>query len=148
GPETDIPAPDVNTDSRVMAWLVDTLSMISGKSLAASVTGKPLSISGSRVHTGATSAGCLTCARAAFRELEIPMAGSRAAVQGSGKVGAPLAFLLTSAGPRVRGPGSGDPDGRPPGGGPGLRQGGCATGVPADIGRHAGGGGERHRRRR
>jgi glutamate dehydrogenase (NAD(P)+) len=101
GPETDIPAPDVNTDSRVMAWLVDTLSMVSGKNLAASVTGKPLSIGGSRGHTGATSAGCLTCARAAFRELEIPMVGSRAAVQGFGKVGAPLAFLLTSAGMRV-----------------------------------------------
>jgi glutamate dehydrogenase (NAD(P)+) len=101
GPETDIPAPDVNTDSRVMAWLVDTLSMVSGKNLAASVTGKPLSIGGSRGHTGATSAGCVTCARAAFRELELPMVGSRAVVQGFGKVGAPLAFLLTSAGMRV-----------------------------------------------
>jgi glutamate dehydrogenase (NAD(P)+) len=101
GPETDIPAPDVNTDSRVMAWLVDTLSMVSGKNLAASVTGKPLSIGGSRTHSGATSAGCLTCARAAFRELEIPMVGSRAVVQGFGKVGGPLAFLLTSAGMRV-----------------------------------------------
>ena len=60
GPETDIPAPDVNTDSRVMAWLVDTLSMVSGKNLAASVTGKPLSIGGSRGHTGATTAGSVT----------------------------------------------------------------------------------------
>jgi glutamate dehydrogenase (NAD(P)+) len=101
GPESDIPAPDVNTDGRVMAWLMDTLSMVSGKNLAASVTGKPLSIGGTRGHSGATSSGCLTCARAAFRELDIPMAGSRAVVQGFGKVGGPLAFLLTSAGMRV-----------------------------------------------
>jgi glutamate dehydrogenase (NAD(P)+) len=101
GPESDIPAPDVNTDGRVMAWLMDTLSMVSGKNLAASVTGKPLSIGGTRGHAGATSSGCLTCARAAFRELDIPMAGRRAVVQGFGKVGGPLAFLLTSAGMRV-----------------------------------------------
>ena len=101
GPESDIPAPDVNTDGRVMAWLMDTLSMVSGKNLAASVTGKPLSIGGTRGHAGATSSGCLTCARAAFRELDISMTGSRAVVQGFGKVGGPLAFLLTSAGMRV-----------------------------------------------
>jgi glutamate dehydrogenase (NAD(P)+) len=101
GPETDIPAPDVNTDGRVMAWLMDTLSMVSGKPLPASVTGKPLAIGGTRGHAGATSSGCLTCARAAFRELEVPMVGSRAVLQGFGKVGGPLAFLLTSAGMRV-----------------------------------------------
>jgi glutamate dehydrogenase (NAD(P)+) len=101
GPETDVPAPDVNTDGRVMAWLMDTLSMTQGKDMAASVTGKPLSVGGTRAHSGATSSGVVVCARAAFAELEIPMAGSRVVIQGFGKVGGPLAFLLHSAGMRV-----------------------------------------------
>ena len=101
GPEADIPAPDVNTDGRVMAWLMDTLSMVQGKMLPGSVTGKPLSIGGTRNHSGATSAGCLDCARVALRELGIPLVGGRAVLQGFGKVGGPLAFLLTSAGMRV-----------------------------------------------
>jgi len=101
GPDTDIPAPDVNTDGRVMAWLMDTLSMVQGKTMPASVTGKPLSLGGTRNHSGATSAGCLDCARVAFRELGMPFVGSRAVLQGFGKVGGPLAFLLSSAGMRV-----------------------------------------------
>ena len=101
GPDVDVPAPDVNTDGRVMAWLLDTLSMTQGKHMPASVTGKPLSVGGTRAHAGATSSGCLVCARAAFNELGIPVAGSRAVIQGFGKVGGPLAFLLHSAGMRV-----------------------------------------------
>jgi glutamate dehydrogenase (NAD(P)+) len=101
GPDTDIPAPDVNTDGRVMAWLMDTLSMIKGHNVPASVTGKPLSLGGTRAHAGATSSGCVVCARAAFRELDLPFVGSRAVLQGFGKVGAPLAFLLSSAGMRI-----------------------------------------------
>ncbi|HEX6425906.1 MAG TPA: Glu/Leu/Phe/Val dehydrogenase [Acidimicrobiales bacterium] len=101
GPEADIPAPDVNTDGRVMAWLMDTLSMVQGKMLPGSVTGKPLSIGGTRNHSGATSAGCLDCARVALRELGIQLVGGRAVLQGFGKVGGPLAFLLSSAGMRV-----------------------------------------------
>ena len=101
GPETDIPAPDVNTDGRVMAWLMDTLSMVESRTMPASVTGKPLSLGGTRGHAGATSSGCLVCARAAFRELGLPFAGSRVVIQGFGKVGGPLAFLLSSAGMRV-----------------------------------------------
>ena len=101
GPDKDIPAPDVNTDGRVMAWLMDTLAMMRGESLPGSVTGKPLSIGGTRGHAGATSTGVLLCARAAFAALEIPFAGSRAVIQGFGKVGGPLAFLLSSAGMRV-----------------------------------------------
>jgi glutamate dehydrogenase (NAD(P)+) len=101
GPENDIPAPDVNTDGRVMAWLMDTLSMVQGRMLPGSVTGKPLAIGGTRSHAGATSAGCLVCARVALRELGIPLVGSRAVLQGFGKVGGPLAFLLASAGMRV-----------------------------------------------
>ena len=101
GPEADIPAPDVNTDGRVMAWLMDTLSMVQGRMLPGSVTGKPLSIGGTRNHSGATSAGCLDCARVALRELGMPLVGGRVVLQGFGKVGGPLAFLLSSAGMRV-----------------------------------------------
>jgi glutamate dehydrogenase (NAD(P)+) len=101
GPDIDIPAPDVNTDGRVMAWLMDTLSTIQSAHMPASVTGKPLSVGGTRGHSGATSSGCLTCARAAMRAMDLPLVGSRAVLQGFGKVGGPLAFLLTSAGMRV-----------------------------------------------
>ena len=101
GPERDVPAPDVNTDGRVMAWLMDTLSMTQGTHMPGSVTGKPLSLGGTTAHAGATSAGVVMCARAAFVELGLPLAGSRVVIQGFGKVGGPLAFLLHSAGMRV-----------------------------------------------
>ncbi|HEX6238542.1 MAG TPA: Glu/Leu/Phe/Val dehydrogenase [Acidimicrobiales bacterium] len=101
GPDLDIPAPDVNTDGRVMAWLMDTLSTIESAHMPASVTGKPLSIGGTRGHSGATASGCLVSARAAMRAMEIPLVGSRVVIQGFGKVGGPLAFLLSSAGMRV-----------------------------------------------
>ncbi|MGK2947999.1 MAG: Glu/Leu/Phe/Val family dehydrogenase [Acidimicrobiales bacterium] len=102
GPERDVPAPDVNTDGRVMAWLMDTLSMTQGgQHQPASVTGKPLSVGGTAAHAGATSSGCVVCTRAAFTQLGMPLAGSRVVIQGFGKVGGPLAFLLHSAGMRV-----------------------------------------------
>jgi glutamate dehydrogenase (NAD(P)+) len=101
GPDKDVPAPDVNTDGRVMAWLMDTLSMVRGEDLPGSVTGKPLAIGGTLGHAGATSSGVLVTARAAFNALDLPFAGGRAIIQGFGKVGGPLAFLLSSAGMRV-----------------------------------------------
>ena len=101
GPDRDIPAPDVNTDERVMAWLLDTLDMLQGRSLPEVVTGKPLAVGGMRLHTGATASGVVRCVRAVFAALDIPVAGARAVVQGFGKVGGPLAFLLSSAGMRV-----------------------------------------------
>jgi glutamate dehydrogenase (NAD(P)+) len=101
GPDRDVPAPDVNTDGRVMAWFMDTLSMIYGESAFRSVTGKPLSLGGTTGHSGATSAGVVVCARRVFAELGLPLAGARVVLQGFGKVGGPLAFLLASAGMRV-----------------------------------------------
>jgi glutamate dehydrogenase (NAD(P)+) len=101
GPDQDIPAPDINTDGRVMAWLMDTLSMTTGRHLAGVVTGKPEAIGGTKMHAGATSAGVVVCVRAAFTELGLPLAGARVTIQGFGKVGGPLAFLLASAGMRV-----------------------------------------------
>jgi glutamate dehydrogenase (NAD(P)+) len=101
GPNRDIPAPDVNTDGRVMGWLMDTVSMARGEESGASVTGKPLSLGGTRGHQGATSTGVVVCVRAVFAALGLPVAGSRVVIQGFGKVGGPLAFLLHSAGMRV-----------------------------------------------
>ncbi|MBV9042623.1 MAG: Glu/Leu/Phe/Val dehydrogenase [Acidimicrobiia bacterium] len=101
GPDKDIPAPDVNTDGRVMAWLMDTLAITQGHDIPGSVTGKPLSLGGTPAHAGATASGVLTCVRASFAALDVPLPGSRAIVQGFGKVGGTLAFLLASAGMRV-----------------------------------------------
>jgi glutamate dehydrogenase (NAD(P)+) len=101
GPDRDVPAPDVNTDGRVMAWMMDTLSMTTGQHLSGVVTGKPLSIGGTRLHAGATSAGVVVCVRRVFTELGLTLTGKRCVLQGFGKVGGPLAFLLASAGMRV-----------------------------------------------
>jgi len=101
GPDRDIPAPDINTDANVMAWLMDTISMVSGEAVTGIVTGKPLAIGGSRGHVGATSQGVLICTRAIFHELGLPMTGARVVIQGHGKVGGPLVYLLSSAGMRV-----------------------------------------------
>jgi glutamate dehydrogenase (NAD(P)+) len=75
--------------------------MVLTLALSSSDLGKPVQIGGTRGHAGATSSGCLVCTRAAFRELGILVAGKRAVLQGFGKVGGPLAFLLSSAGMRV-----------------------------------------------
>src|SRR3546814_14841807 len=96
-----MPAPDVNTYGRVMALLLDTLSMAHGRHMPASVTGKPLAVGGTRAHAGATSSGCVVTARSAFVEMGMHLAGSRVVIQGFGKVGGPLAFLLRSEDPRV-----------------------------------------------
>src|SRR5204862_8344678 len=63
GPDTDVPAPDVNTDERVMGWLMDTISMARGEGMGASVTGQPLSIGGSLGHAGPTANGVVGRAR-------------------------------------------------------------------------------------
>lgn len=102
GPDLDVPAPDVNTDERVMAWLLDTVDILHGRqSMPAAVTGKPLSVGGMRLHTGATASGVVRCVRQVFSELGMSLAGGRVVLQGFGKVGGPLAFLLSSLGMRV-----------------------------------------------
>jgi glutamate dehydrogenase (NAD(P)+) len=101
GPERDIPAPDVNTDAQVMSWVMDTISMLLGRSSPGVVTGKPIPLGGSHGHVGATSNGVVICARALFSELGLNVVGARAVVQGYGKVGGPLVYLLTSLGMRV-----------------------------------------------
>ena len=102
GPDRDVPAPDINTDSRVMAWLMDTLSMTTGAYLPGIVTGKPLSVGGTQdARRARPRPGWLCASATCSRELDLRISGSRAVIQGFGKVGGPLAFLLASAGMRV-----------------------------------------------
>jgi glutamate dehydrogenase (NAD(P)+) len=101
GPDRDVPAPDVNTDERVMAWLMDTVAMSRGEAAPGVVTGKPMAVGGVQGHQGATAEGITIMVREAFARLGLPVAGARVALQGFGKVGAPLAYLLSSLGVRV-----------------------------------------------
>jgi glutamate dehydrogenase (NAD(P)+) len=101
GPEKDIPAPDVGTDGRVMAWIFDTFSMNKGHSVLGVVTGKPLTIGGSLGREEATARGSLYCIREAIRKRSLSVQGLRVAVQGFGNVGAHLARLLAADGATV-----------------------------------------------
>jgi glutamate dehydrogenase (NAD(P)+) len=101
GPERDIPAPDIGTDERTMAWMMDTYSVSSGYTVPGVVTGKPVSLGGSLGRASATSAGVVHVALAALAHRGIPVAGATAAVQGFGKVGAGAAQFLAEAGVTV-----------------------------------------------
>ena len=103
GPHSDIPAPDVNTNSQVMAWIMDTYSMHHGYSVPAVVTGKPLSVGGSEGRMEATGRGVYITTREACKVLDIPLKGARVIVQGFGNVGSITARLLHEAGCRVVG---------------------------------------------
>jgi glutamate dehydrogenase (NAD(P)+) len=101
GPERDIPAPDVGTDERTMAWIMDTYSVNSGYTVPGIVTGKPISLGGSQGRSSATSRGVVHIALAALRSRGIAPARATAAVQGFGKVGRDTARFLGEAGVRV-----------------------------------------------
>ena len=103
GPESDIPAPDVGTDSQVMAWIMDTYSMNKGYSVLGVVTGKPLEVGGSKGRREATGRGCMICARLATEQLGINLKDATVAVQGFGKVGSAVARSLASEGCKVIG---------------------------------------------
>jgi glutamate dehydrogenase (NAD(P)+) len=103
GPEQDIPAPDVNTDERVMAWMMDTYSVNLGYSVPGVVTGKPVSIGGSQGRTGATSRGVVTVTMKALQQLNMQADGKTVAIQGFGKVGGFAAQLFHDAGFNVVG---------------------------------------------
>jgi glutamate dehydrogenase (NAD(P)+) len=98
GPERDIPAPDVNTDERIMAWIMDTYSVNQGYSVPGVVTGKPVSVGGSQGRTGATSRGVVTVTMAAMREMKLANDPPTVAIQGFGKVGGFAAQLFHDAG--------------------------------------------------
>jgi len=98
GPDRDIPAPDVNTDGQIMAWIMDTISMHMGYSVTATVTGKPVEVGGSLGRIEATGRGVMLCALAAMEHLGMKPHQSRVAVQGFGNVGSVSARLLEEAG--------------------------------------------------
>ncbi|MBI4511015.1 MAG: Glu/Leu/Phe/Val dehydrogenase [Deltaproteobacteria bacterium] len=101
GPERDIPAPDVSTGPREMAWIMDTYSMTLGHSALGVVTGKPLNLGGSHGRGEATGRGVMLCVRRACELLGIAPSGARVAVQGFGNVGAIAAKLLAREGFQV-----------------------------------------------
>jgi glutamate dehydrogenase (NAD(P)+) len=101
GPERDIPAPDVGTDSRVMAWIFDTYSMNKGHSVLGVVTGKPLSVGGSLGREEATARGALYCIQALSGKQGKRTSEYSVAIQGFGNVGANLARLLHQEGAKV-----------------------------------------------
>jgi glutamate dehydrogenase/leucine dehydrogenase len=94
GPEVDIPAPDVYTDSQTMAWIMDTYSMQKGYSVPGVVTGKPISLGGSEGRAEATGRGCSYVVREAAKEAGIRVKGATVAVQGFGNAGSVAANLL------------------------------------------------------
>ncbi|HEY6196489.1 MAG TPA: Glu/Leu/Phe/Val dehydrogenase [Candidatus Eisenbacteria bacterium] len=94
GPESDVPAPDVNTGEREMAWIVDTYSMHERRTELAVVTGKPIEVGGSAGRREATGRGVMICIEQMCKHLNMPLAGARVAVQGFGNVGGVAAELL------------------------------------------------------
>jgi glutamate dehydrogenase (NAD(P)+) len=101
GPEVDIPAPDVGTGAREMAWIFDTYSMNKGYSVLGVVTGKPLTVGGSLGRVEATGRGAVYCVREAIRKRGERLVGLRVAVQGAGNVGSSLARILADDGATI-----------------------------------------------
>ncbi|CAL8475271.1 Glu/Leu/Phe/Val dehydrogenase [Caballeronia novacaledonica] len=101
GPNTDIPAPDVNTNEQIMAWMMDTYSMNQGQTATGVVTGKPISLGGSLGRKEATGRGVFVVGTEAARRIGMDIEGARIAVQGFGNVGGIAAKLFQEAGARV-----------------------------------------------
>ena len=101
GPEKDIPAPDVNTNPQIMAWIMDTYSVNAGYSVPEVVTGKPTEIGGSEGRFDATARGVISTIEEACRVTGTTLEGSTVAIQGAGNVGGNVAKLATDKGARV-----------------------------------------------
>jgi glutamate dehydrogenase (NAD(P)+) len=101
GPDSDVPAPDVNTNERVMAWIMDTYSMHVRHTVTAVVTGKPVEMGGSLGRREATGRGCMIVTREALSHLGMSVKGTTVAVQGFGNVGSVAAQHLAREGCRV-----------------------------------------------
>jgi glutamate dehydrogenase (NAD(P)+) len=101
GPDEDIPAPDMGTNEQIMAWIMDTISMHRGHTVAGVVTGKPVAVGGTLGRTEATGRGVLYVMQEVAKKYGLPLEGSTVAVQGFGKVGAVAAQLLHESGARV-----------------------------------------------
>src|SRR4249919_2396945 len=101
GPDSDVPAPDVNTNERVMAWVMDTYSMHVRHTVNAVVTGKPVEMGGSLGRREATGRGCTIVTKEALAHLGMKVAGTTVAVQGFGNVGSVAADLLAKEGCKI-----------------------------------------------
>ncbi|MGE0803151.1 MAG: Glu/Leu/Phe/Val dehydrogenase [Lautropia sp.] len=101
GPTKDIPAPDVNTNGQIMAWMMDTYSANQGGTITGVVTGKPVELGGSLGRVKATGRGVYLTAREAAKSLGLGLDGARVAVQGFGNVGSIAAELLAQAHAKV-----------------------------------------------
>ena len=101
GPDSDVPAPDVNTNERVMAWVMDTYSMHMRHTVTSVVTGKPVEMGGSLGRREATGRGCMIVTKEALKHLGMPMQGTTIAVQGFGNVGSIAAQLLAREGCKI-----------------------------------------------
>ena len=103
GPEKDVPAPDVNTNEQIMAWMMDTYSMHMRQTVTSVVTGKPINIGGSRGRREATGRGIMIVCDEAIRKLGLKPEDTRIIVQGFGNVGSNAALLMSQAGYKVIG---------------------------------------------
>ncbi len=101
GPQRDIPAPDVNTNGQIMAWMMDTYSMNTGATATGVVTGKPIHLGGSLGRVKATGRGVFVTGREAARRLGLKLDGATVAVQGFGNVGGSAAELFAQAGSKI-----------------------------------------------
>jgi glutamate dehydrogenase (NAD(P)+) len=101
GPDKDVPAPDVNTNDQIMAWVMDTYSMHAGHTETAVVTGKPIEMGGSLGRREATGRGVMIVTREAAQHLGLNIKGATVAVQGFGNVGSVSADLLSKIGARI-----------------------------------------------
>jgi glutamate dehydrogenase (NAD(P)+) len=103
GPEKDVPAPDVNTNEQIMAWMMDTYSMHMRQTVTAVVTGKPINIGGSRGRREATGRGIMIVCDEAIKKLGMSKESTRVIVQGFGNVGSNAALLMAEAGYKIIG---------------------------------------------
>ena len=101
GPDSDVPAPDVNTNERMMAWIMDTYSMHKRHTVTAVVTGKPVEMGGSLGRREATGRGCMLVTREALKQLGMRAEGTRVVVQGFGNVGSISATLMAGMGMKI-----------------------------------------------
>jgi glutamate dehydrogenase (NAD(P)+) len=101
GPERDVPAPDVGTNDKVMAWIMDTYSMHARHATTAVVTGKPMELGGSRGRAEATGRGCMIVTLKALQRLGMEPASTRVVIQGFGNVGGMAARLMSRAGFKI-----------------------------------------------
>ncbi|MEW6207342.1 MAG: Glu/Leu/Phe/Val dehydrogenase [Acidobacteriota bacterium] len=103
GPERDVPAPDMNTNEQVMAWIMDTYSMHARHTVTAVVTGKPIEIGGSRGRKEATGRGLLFVCNEACKKFDLNIEDTRVVIQGAGNVGGTAAMLMNKEGYKVVG---------------------------------------------